>query len=307
MSRSRFKTAISVWAALVLLAGLCGANDIPVKAYDTPSVSYVSAGLYSVTLRVQAGNSGAPQGFSVQWMKRVDCEAGGGWPANTNDSRIGRADFFGSPTLNQWGASTFQLGSGEVAYIQPGDLFDETGVATDPSSGDVLQPGTDYMIRVRALAGIGGASAFTGSLEAHTLSSECTQGFWKNHPESWPASCLPMLLGTVAYTKAQLLQIFGQPAQGNGLIALAHQLITTKLNVCNGSNPASVASAVAGADALIGNRVVPPIGAGSLHPSASSGLTQTLDDYNNGRLAGVADCTTMTRSSSWGALKVLYR
>lgn len=30
-------------------------------------------------------------------------------------------------------------------------------------------------------------------------------GYWKNHPEAWPVSSLK--LGTVSYTKTQLLQI----------------------------------------------------------------------------------------------------
>ena len=61
-----------------------------------------------------------------------------------------------------------------------------------------------------------------------------------------------MLLGTVAYTKPQLLSIFNQPAVGNGLISMAHQLITTRLNICNGSNPTNVLAALTTADALIG-------------------------------------------------------
>src|SRR3989344_377587 len=56
-----------------------------------------------------------------------------------------------------------------------------------------------------------------------------TQGYWKNHPDSWPVSSL--ILGTTVYTKAQLLTIFGQPVAGNGLVSLAHQLIAAKLNI----------------------------------------------------------------------------
>jgi len=53
--------------------------------------------------------------------------------------------------------------------------------------------------------------------------------------------------------------------------------------------------------------VVPPIGGGYLNPSDTSGLTQTLDDYNNG-VTGPGHCGTVpTQPSTWGQVKALYR
>lgn len=112
-----------------------------------------------------------------------------------------------------------------------------------------------------------------------------TQGFWKNKPDRWPVQSLT--LGTVNYTKAQLISILKTPVTGNGLISLSHQLIAAKLNAASGTTvPASVATAIAAADALIGGLVVPPIGSGSLAPSSTSSLTTTLDTYNNGNTPG---------------------
>jgi len=309
MSSCRFRDVIATLAMLTLLAPAAIAQSGREGAYDTPALASVDNGLYSVTLKVQAGPSGAPGGFALQWMKRADFTAAGGWPANPSDPRLSNCNFVGTPTLNLWGASSFKLAPAEVAYVQPGDLFDETGVSTTSKSSAALDPGTEYVTRVRALPGTDGtASDFAPTVPAQTLLGECTQGFWKTHPDRWPASCLPILLGTVSYTKAELLLIFDQPAKGNGLISLAHQLITAKLNLCNGSDPTPILAAIAAADALIGGLVAPTIGTGYLDPSATSGLTETLDDYNNGRVAGVAECPTMTRSAStWGALKVLYR
>jgi hypothetical protein len=93
----------------------------------------------------------------------------------------------------------------------------------------------------------------------------------------------------VSYTDLQLLSIFNTPAQGNGLLSLAHQLIAAKLNIANGADGTSVAAAIAAADALIGNLVIPPAGAGSLPSSATSSLTGTLDSFNNG-LIGPGHC-----------------
>jgi cysteine-rich repeat protein len=107
-----------------------------------------------------------------------------------------------------------------------------------------------------------------------------TLGFWKTHPEAWPVASLK--LGNVSYSKAQLLSIFNQSVSGNGLVALAHQLIAAKLNVANGASPTSVTSSIAGADALIGGLVVPPVGKGKLSPGSTSTLVAALDGYNQG-------------------------
>ncbi|HVK86756.1 MAG TPA: DUF4215 domain-containing protein [Kofleriaceae bacterium] len=114
--------------------------------------------------------------------------------------------------------------------------------------------------------------------ESIVVRTDCThtQGFWKNHPDVWPVSSLT--LGTVTYSKTQLLAIFTTPVQGNGLISLAHQLIAAKLNDASG---AITPAAIAQADALIGGRVVPPVGAGYLAPSTTSSLVGALDGFNS--------------------------
>lgn len=112
-----------------------------------------------------------------------------------------------------------------------------------------------------------------------------TQGYWKNHSSAWPVSNLT--LGTVSYTKAQLLTILGQPVKGNGLVSLAHQLIAAKLNIATGAcAPSDVVGAIGAADLLLGGLVVPPVGSGTAPTSLTSGLVSVLDDYNNGLSAG---------------------
>lgn len=132
-----------------------------------------------------------------------------------------------------------------------------------------LVEGSDYESIACAIESGGGGCTYT-------------QGFWKNHPDAWPVNNLT--LGTVNYTQAELLQIFRQPVRGNGLVALAHQLIAAKLNVANGADPTDAQDAIDDADALIGGLVVPPIGDGYLRPRDASDLVETLDDYNNGRI-----------------------
>lgn len=111
--------------------------------------------------------------------------------------------------------------------------------------------------------------------------SQCTYtlGYWKNHESAWPVTSLT--LGTVSYTKAQLLMVLKTPVRGNGLISLAHQLIAAKLNIANGSSGAVINSTIASADALIGGL---NLFTGSLPTSQTSTLTSRLDSYNNGKI-----------------------
>jgi hypothetical protein len=113
---------------------------------------------------------------------------------------------------------------------------------------------------------------------------ECVFGFgyWKNHPQAWPVTELQ--LGNVTYTQDQLLAIMHEPVRGNGLISLAHHLITAKLNVANGADPSCIQQTIADADALIGDLVVPPVGDGYLAPRDVNALKDTLEDYNEGQL-----------------------
>ena len=113
-----------------------------------------------------------------------------------------------------------------------------------------------------------------------------TQGYWKNHPGAWPVTSVT--LGSVTYTQAEALSIFNQPVMGNGLVALAHQLIATKLNVASGSTN-TVSAEIDDADDLIGGLVVPPVGAGSLTSAEAWSLAQALDDFNTGA-TGLGHC-----------------
>jgi hypothetical protein len=95
-------------------------------------------------------------------------------------------------------------------------------------------------------------------------------------------------LGNVTYNQQQLLSILREPVRGNGLIQLAVQLITAKLNIASGANGSCIQQTITTADALIGNLVVPPVGNGNLPPRNVSALVQTLGDYNGGLLCAPA-------------------
>src|SRR5258705_499856 len=68
-----FSFAIGV-ASLVAFASVASA-----ARFDTPTLTITEESRTSVTLRVEAGPTGAPSGFTLVWMKRADYVARGGW------------------------------------------------------------------------------------------------------------------------------------------------------------------------------------------------------------------------------------
>jgi hypothetical protein len=308
----RSLTLLLAGASLCALAAVAVADVV----LDPPALSVVQVSRSSVVLRVTAGPNGLPGGYSVWWIRDSDFRNAGGWPAaGYYDPRVSGCDFTGEPTVNIWGGSSFVLGPNESMEIELGDIADETGLYAN--NYNELPEGTAIDAKAYALGSVGyGESGFSPTLNTSTVPrtpTDCTLtwGYWKNHLSAWSrVTSLP--LGNVVYTQAQIIQIFATAPAGNGLLSLAHQLIAAKLNVLLGATPPlSVQTAISQADALIGNLVIPPIGSGFLAPGTTSGLTQTLDDFNNGRL-GPAHCPDTggivpVHASTWGRIKTLYR
>ena len=294
--------------AVAALAALGSALPAAAQQFDTPVVRYIENSRASITLEVEAGASGAPAGFVVEWMNKSDYDAlGGNWPADEYDPRIVYCQFNGVPTWNV-SSGNYLLGPGDRVQVELGDIFDETGLYANYY--DELSDASAYVVRVHAEGNLDNLeSGRSATLEASTrpAAQNCTYtiGYWKTHPGAWPDSSLT--LGTVTYTKTELLSILNQPAGGNGLISLCHQLIGAKLSIANGADPTPVAAAIAEADALIGGLVCPPVGGGSLNPGDTSGISQILDAYNNGNL-GVPHCGEVpAQVKTWGSLKAGYR
>ena len=190
------RTAVGILAALLLLAF---AGSAFAQALDTPSLSLDREGFFRIDFDVTAGTSGAPNGFAIQWMTRSAFVANG-WPADPNNPALSSmCNFTGVPTLNPDPRSdTFELGPNQSMQVQIGDLADESGISS-PDQLTALTPG-NYVFRVWAKGNgtPGSGSAPSSEVFASTSNSECTQGFWQNHPDNWPAGCLPMTIGTVS-------------------------------------------------------------------------------------------------------------
>ena len=68
-------------------------------------------------------------------------------------------------------------------------------------------------------------------------------------------------------------------------------------------------AAIASANAMIGNLVIPPIGSGFLAPGTTSNLTDSIESFNAQEGKGTIPCTgtVATHVHTWGDLKSLYR
>jgi hypothetical protein len=173
---------------------------------------------------------------------------------------------------------------------ETGFLFDHIDAYTIAAGTNVVtQEGTPVATAsiTRSFGDVGRIFVFVNVLEPSTNGCTLTQGFWKNHPSDWPVTSLT--LGTVNYTQQQLLQILKQPVKGNGLVALAHQLIAAKLNVAEGATSSTINATIAAADALIGALIVPPVGSGYLSTSSVATLVGDLTAFNEGN-AGPSHC-----------------
>jgi hypothetical protein len=255
---------------------------------DVPIVSCGTSTQVSITLSVKAGATGLPAGFSIQWMSAAEYAANGNMWYASDDPRLCKASFAGNANL-----SRYNLVAGETITVKVGEFLFDNGASSNCI--DALECGTDYVFRAfgHATSSLQ-RSDFTSDLTCSTLScgydGTCTftQGYWKNHgpipsgnnSNEWPVTSLT--LGTVSYTDLELQAIFDKPASGNGLIALAHQLIAAKLNVAKGADDTVISASIIAADALIGGLVVPPVGTGSLSPGSTSALTEALANYNEG-------------------------
>jgi hypothetical protein len=261
----------------------------PGRTDNAIAISYETSAASNIAVTVTARGAGAPAGFTVQWMTLDDYVAlGNHWPVTSEiPNRVAPSlcsATFGVPVTS--GCKGYKLLPGQSVTITIGDdsLYDNCAVSS-PCSGSPLLCNTAYVFRVSAAAS--SVDQRSNTITCATLpcvGSSCTysQGYWRTHSDAWPVTSLT--LGTVTYQAAELMAMLENPARGNGLLILAHQLIAAKLNIANGADPSAVQQAISDSDNMIGALVVPPIGNGYLDPAQTGDLTETLTEYNEGTI-----------------------
>jgi len=104
------------------------------------------------------------------------------------------------------------------------------------------------------------------------------QGYWKNHPEKWPTQSLR--LGSILYTKTQLINILKTPVHGDATYTLAYQLIAAKLNYLVYPD-ASILPTINNADAWL---ITHSLGTKPKDKQPGLDLSNILQQYNEGPL-----------------------
>jgi hypothetical protein len=128
-------------------------------------------------------------------------------------------------------------------------------------------------------SGVGRAEQAVSKSRGVQANCTLTQGFWKNHEESWPVTTL--VLGGVTYTQAELLAVLQTAPRGDATYILIHQLIAAELNVAAGADPTDIAGTLADAHAWLAAH---PLGSdpGGADRRTGTTLAGLLDDFNNG-------------------------
>ena len=273
-----------------------------------PTISCGTASPTSIDINVCAGATGAPAGFTVQWVLASVLALGpDGLPGTSDDNTWSSslpgycdASFSGVP-----GCSNYNLAPNACATVNIGDnLFDECG-ASSSCANQPLVCNTQYAFRAFAHNVPGGLNRSDFSTTLFCTTTPCgggdqgctfTQGYWKTHgpiptgnnSDVWPTCAV--VIGATTYnvnndplnTDALAVLAIFNTAGGNNLLALAHQVITAQLNKCNGAaSTPEVDQAISDANALItlyGLNTAP-----STTDKAIAGtLTDTLTDFNEG-------------------------
>ena len=260
----------------------------PKPKLDTPTLSQdldpTLTTKVSIGVKVTAGKSGAPAGFSIQWMTLEDYNING-WYAS-DDPRLCKASFSG----NAYNSSYNLLAPFQSVTVKIGGyLFDDPGASANECGFKDLNCGLTYVFRVFAHAtSTLQRSDFSENYEFKPLacapppSPGCTQtrDYWQENVDKWPVKSLK--IGNVIYNDTELLAILKYRAPTNGIVSLSRHLIAVKLNIANGADPSTIQATIDAADALIGDLVVPPIGSAFLPTSSTRPITDALELFNEG-------------------------
>jgi len=129
--------------------------------------------------------------------------------------------------------------------------------------------------------GTGTAAAISEIIaDCGSSANECplSQGYWKNHAESWPVVD-GLDIGGVVYNNAELLDILNTPPKrGNSYLIVGHQMIAALLNIANGSDPSVISVELDLVHAyLTGVDLLSDFD----KDTGMNGVSGVLDDYNN--------------------------
>jgi hypothetical protein len=110
-----------------------------------------------------------------------------------------------------------------------------------------------------------------------------TPGYWKNHPEAWPSPTIT--IGGNIYTIQKAIEWMQKPDNKDKTLTIFSSLVSAKLNVAIGNDPACVGGIIDLADGWMATH---PVGSVVAAASAAWKVAEPwhrhMDNYNNGML-----------------------
>jgi hypothetical protein len=165
---------------------------------------------------------------------------------------------------------------------QSSDACSVSAVCSSPSGTAFTLGTTTDTCTATDQAGLTASCNFTVTVAAGNKCPQA-QGYWKNHPDLWAVNALT--LGSVVYTKAQLLSILTAPSTQDASLILAKSLIAALLSQANGSNPAPICGTLADANSALDGCTLPcGTSRASTVGQAMISDANTLDNYDNDAL-----------------------
>lgn len=266
MLRALFVLAfVAVWTACSddsdgILSGDNLSSGPKAMKLGPPKIDFLLSTRGSIDLQITSDEStGAPNGFSLQWMTKAQFDAAGGqWPIfDSTNPNFCKAGFSGSAYGNN-----YSLAKGQSVIIRVGDFLPIEGAST--SCPDALICGTEYVFRAFAHAkNTYEKSDMTGTTLASTdlCGTDCgffNRGYWRNNSNPYPLNenCMEkddglgnittvcyLNFAGVNYTEEQVRYILSAAPAGNQPLIPAKDWLTIKLGLIqNGLTVESVGS-----------------------------------------------------------------
>ena len=174
-------------------------------------------------------------------------------------------------------AQSTPLGDGTVEVVQTGSQ-----VLIDGQVQFIL--GTEAVDAALGSGGIDDLTFCTNPAPPPGLGCTRTIGYWKNHEEVL-ASYLPQTLGGTVVSSVSVADAIISTGGSNGIDKLRAQMLAAKLNVAKGASGATIAEALAAADAFLSTHA--PADWRTLSKAEQQQVLawkDVFDAYNNGRL-----------------------
>ena len=176
------------------------------------------------------------------------------------------------------------IGSYTLSVTTPSNTTASPNDVTDDAlDSDGVGAGTSSVVGVDVLTNFQKVDLDFGfyAQQAQSLGTG-TPGYWKNHPEAWPAT---ITIGGREYDRDTAIYWLKKVGKDK-TTTMFSSLVSAKLNVMMGNKSDCVDDTIAAADDWMAH--YGPVGSGVLasSPAWAEGepLHKILDDYNNGRL-----------------------